>query len=282
MAYTRGTSSNIVVGAAAIFVAPQTALVPAIGTEDYKTTVAAASNWTNIGYTSNGLELMFEPNFGEVNVDQLLDVAKMFKQGMKVELKTTFAEATLENLLIATAGKLTELAGDVLQLNSGNLGEYPIERQLIAVGASIQDATDVTKEYQRIYTAKRVLSIQNVTVSAKKDAATQFEVTFRLLPDNDGNYGSIADRVIGAAAANIEVVEFIAGTTVATALKTILVAKQFDTAKITFEYIFTGATAGNDGKVIAVVKTSNGVNVPNETAVAVTTALTIKTYKFVS
>jgi hypothetical protein len=53
----------------------------------------------------NGLELVFQPDFGEVQVDQLLDVAKLYKQGMQVNLNTAFAEATLENLLVAIAGK---------------------------------------------------------------------------------------------------------------------------------------------------------------------------------
>jgi hypothetical protein len=31
-------------------------------------------------------------------------------------------------------------------------------------------------------------------VSAKRDSATAFEVSFRLLPDNNGAYGKIVDR----------------------------------------------------------------------------------------
>jgi len=38
------------------------------------------------------------------------------------------------------------------------------------------------------------VSIDSVTVSAKRDAATSFEVSFRLLPDNNGAYGKIVDR----------------------------------------------------------------------------------------
>ena len=210
--YSRGTATNIVVGAAAIFT-NETANtdLPAIpaevdpGTGTYangtgysyvETLSQENSGWTNVGYTANGLELTFQPAFGEVKVDQILDVAKLYKQGMKVELKTTFAEATLQNLLVATAatkpiGTDTVTGGDSLELLSGELGEYPIERSLIAVGASVQaDASTV----ERIYQAHRVLSIQNVTVAAKRDTATEFEVTFRLLPNNDGSYGKIVDR----------------------------------------------------------------------------------------
>lgn len=199
MAYTRGSSANIVVGAAAIFVNDTAnAELPAVATGkealSYKETLAADTAWTNVGYTANGLELTFQPDFGEVKVDQVLDVAKLYKQGMKVELKTTFAEATLENLIVAIASNKTVgdlLGGDSLELTAGELGEYPVERSLIAVGASTQPGTGIT---ERVYKANRVLSIQNVTVAAKRDTATEFEVTFRLLPDDTGAYGAIVDR----------------------------------------------------------------------------------------
>ena len=41
-------------------------------------------------------------------------------------------------------------------------------------------------------------SIQNVMVNAKRDSATEFDVTFRLLPDDNGAYGKIVDRIISA------------------------------------------------------------------------------------
>lgn len=197
--YKRGTSANIVVGAAAIFINEESNVtIPnRVTTESYKTTLQSDTNWRNVGYTSNGLELSFEPDFGEVKVDQLLDVAKLYKQGMKVTLKTSFAEATLENLLVAIAAKDTDLSGSTLTLKSGDLGDFPIERTLVAVGASIQDVTAPVENSERIYAANRVLSIQNVTVSAKRDAATEFEVTFRLLPDDNGTYGKIIDRTYG-------------------------------------------------------------------------------------
>jgi hypothetical protein len=201
MAYTRGNSAQIIVGAAALFthkLGPLTAEAgyskPAFeATKSYKDTVTAAEGWTNVGYTSTGLELTFTPNFGEVTVDQILDTARLYKQGMKVELKTSFAEATLENLLFSIAGKDSQLVGSELTLASGDIGEVPVEAGLIAVGPGTGDAA-ASANTERVYVAYRVLSIQNVTVAAKRDAATEFAVTFRLLPDNNANYGKIIDR----------------------------------------------------------------------------------------
>ncbi|MBM3910139.1 MAG: hypothetical protein FJ356_00645 [Thaumarchaeota archaeon] len=210
MAYERGTSNNIIVGAAALFIA-DTTLTPATleafdATESFKETLSGAEDYTNVGYTMNGLELQFQPDFGEVAVDQVLDVAKLYKQGMQVNLATAFAEATLENLLLALAfsgsdltGTKSTSAGRVLNLSAGNIGECPVERGIVAVGPGTGDCVN-SDSVERVYTAYRALSIENVTVSAKRDEASMFEVSFRLLPeDSSGSYGKIVDRTITGA-----------------------------------------------------------------------------------
>ena len=214
MAYSRGSSSNIIVGAAALFThnagpigydedgkvtdvqAASDLPVFTASTTSYKDTLSADSDYTNIGYTSNGLELAFNPDFGNVAVDQLLDVARLFKQGMTVNLKTSFAEATLENLLVATAGKNSDLPTAVsgvhqMRLSAGDIGDVPLERGLVAVGPGSGSSLDPK---ERIYVAYRALSIESVTVSAKRDAASMFDVSFRLLPNDDASYGKIVDR----------------------------------------------------------------------------------------
>lgn len=205
-------AKNIIVGAAKIFIAPiDTALATAVATESYADTLDADVNWGSIGYTSNGLELQFAPEFGEVNVDQVLDVAKLFKSGMTVTMNTSMAETTLENLAFALATseavsttpaireKDTVPAGTWvggvggLDLSAGGLGDCPVEKSLVAVGPGPGDCGD-TAIAERVYTAFRVLSIESVTVSAKRDEASMFDVSFRLLPDSKGYYGQIIDR----------------------------------------------------------------------------------------
>lgn len=216
MAYTRGNSKNIIVGAAALFVADNplspTAVTStgAAGVSTYPTFTSSASyrdtlsdetDFVNIGYTSDGLEVAFEPDFGEVSVDQVLDVAKLYKQGMKVSMKTSFAEATLENLLISLAYAESELTGSKstsggqeLNLSAGDIGECPVERGIVAVGPGTGDCA-VSDKVERVYVAYRALSIESVNVTAKRDEATKFEVNFRLLPeDTTGSYGKIIDR----------------------------------------------------------------------------------------
>lgn len=202
MAYTRGSSNDIIVGAAALFTYEAGALADAdrpafVAGTSYKETLSNDADFRNVGYTMNGLEIQFQPDFGEVAVDQVLDVAKLFKQGMQVNLNTTFAESTLENLLFALAGKDADLAAvatfPTLNLSAGDIGDVPVERGLIAVGPGTGDATE---NIERVYVAYRALSIESVSVSAKRDEATMFEVSFRLLPNNSGSYGKIVDRTV--------------------------------------------------------------------------------------
>ncbi len=138
-------------------------------------------------------------------MDQVLDVAKLYKQGMQVNLATAFAEATLENLLLSLAYSDSKLSGTkstsngrVLDLSAGDIGECPVERGIVAVGPGTGDCAD-SAYVERVYTAYRALSIENVTVSAKRDSASMFEVSFRLLPEDiSGSYGKIVDRTWSA------------------------------------------------------------------------------------
>jgi hypothetical protein len=231
MAYSRGDSKQIIVGAAAMFVSTAAEFDPEAVTPDlpdfvagtsYRDTLSDSLAVRNVGYTSNGLELQFQPDFGEVQVDQLLDVAKLYKQGMQVNLNTAFAEATLENLLIAIAASASDLSpalddAGVLKVDnpvdvpaasgtafvqsfdiqSGALGECPVERGIVAVGPGTGDC-EAGSSIERVYVAYRALSIESVTVSAKRDEASMFEVSFRLLPANNGSYGKVIDRLVPA------------------------------------------------------------------------------------
>lgn len=225
MAYTRGDSKQIIVGAAAMFVSndgefnPTTALPDFVAGEQYQETLSGSAGTglvRNVGYTMNGLELQFQPDFGEVQVDQVLDVAKLYKQGMQVNLATAFAEASLENLLVAIAASDNDYDADatidspleadggtkatasIMNLSAGSIGECPVERGLVAVGPGTGDC-DPGEYVERIYVAYRALSIDNVTVSAKRDEPSMFEVSFRLLPDDaSGSYGKIVDRTVAA------------------------------------------------------------------------------------
>jgi hypothetical protein len=162
--------------------------------------------YRNVGYTNNGLQVTYNPSYGSVTVDQLLDTAKLFKESMEVMIATEMAEGTLENVLTVfgqSSSTLTEGATvDKLGLAGGALGEAPTERQLVAVGQAPTSGTGVSKA-ERVYYARRVLSVQQSQFSLARNAASTFPVTFRLLPDGSKSgqeYGFIVDRVLNKTA----------------------------------------------------------------------------------
>lgn len=226
-------AKNIIVGAGTVYIGKNTGTeytendIPSSGT------LAAAgatntfdnpanvnsTNWTHVGYTSEGVTFDFSPDYGEVQVDQLLDVAKIFKQGQKVSVKTTFTEATLENFLVAMGADSNDL-GTVsssgnnslrsLTLNGGALGYSPIERSLLVVGPapdSLKGAASASRA-ERLYIGYRAVSMETVSIGVKRNEATVFPVTFRLLPSStnvgssltgsEATYGKIIDRVYTA------------------------------------------------------------------------------------
>ena len=111
-----------------------------------------------------------------------------------------------------------------LNLAAGAVGDTPVERTLLAVGSAPRQIgssydpsagspagtgaavspvhTSDLKQKERVYVARRVVSIDTTAHSLKRDAATVFPVTFRCLPDSDyayagSEYGVVIDRVYG-------------------------------------------------------------------------------------
>jgi hypothetical protein len=168
---------------------------------------AATTDWRHLGFTTDGVEFSYEPDFGEVEVDQLLDAAKMFKQGMTASVNTTLAEATLENLVLAWGQKGASLGvapapdatGQELGIASGALLDEPIERSLVFVGPAPRNATN--KRRERLYHVRRALNVEASSHSLSKTDSTTIPVALRLLPDpyySGKEYGIIRDRQVEA------------------------------------------------------------------------------------
>jgi hypothetical protein len=194
-------------------------------TKGAKASVAldASASVRNVGFTNNGLQITYNPTYDSVTVDQLLDTAKLFKSAMEVMIATELAEGTLTNVLAvfgqgaSTLTKNGSASTDAyptkgatsadnvdltLGMEAGALGIQPTERQLFAVGQAPtlakQSSAEVSATTERVYYARRVLSVQQSQFSLARNAASTFPVTFRLLPDNayaGSEYGKIIDRV---------------------------------------------------------------------------------------
>lgn len=235
MAQSVGNARNILVGASPLFLSnidindadyianaeagvaiaagATTVGVPAFASGvSYKDTLNAVNQsaglygYRNVGFTNNGLQITYNPTFDSVTVDQLLDTAKLFKSAMEVMIATEMSEGTLENIvtvfgqqsdsLSTTGAGVTKV--DTLKIAAGALGQAPTERQLIAVGLA---PTASSTSSERVYYARRVLSVQQSQFSLARTTPTTFPVTFRLLPDASyagSEYGKIIDRVLVA------------------------------------------------------------------------------------
>jgi len=234
-------TKNVIVGAADLFISvgnnsnstgrpatDATTLGTLFGaSQSARENLLASSAYNEVGFTSTGLEISYEPNYGEVMVDQLLDAARLFKQTLKVMLKTELVEATLENLtlswgqmdsyFVATTGSavsalssgtpVSSETGATLNMAAGALGDAPVERTLIAVGnapATIKGTATTKRNKERVYVARRVVSIDTTAHGLKRDNATVFPVNFRCLPDDSNaayagaEYGVVIDRVWGS------------------------------------------------------------------------------------
>jgi hypothetical protein len=214
--YDRSMEAGVTnAGTAAVGSVKPSTLVPAFASgASYTDTLNAATPnkeggvtaaaYRNVGFTNNGLQISYQPTYDSVTVDQLLDTAKLFKSAMQVQISTEMAEGTLENVLAVFGQKGNSLestgsdltAVDTLKLEAGALGAAPTERQLIAVG---QAPTAEATRTERVYYARRVLSVEQSQFSLARTAATTFPVTFRLLPDAEAvgsEYGKIIDRVL--------------------------------------------------------------------------------------
>lgn len=208
-----GNKKNILVGAAAVFLGTAGVATPAgitratwvngaaattgPGANDGVTTqVASTAGFRNTGYTQDGLEIASDPSYGDVEVDQLLDAPIIFKDGMGFSISTTFAEATLFNLMVAwgqKAATLTSTASNAdLVLSGGALGDSPEYRGLIAIGNAPKAAgSEVYRE--RVYHAFNVASVEGSGHTMARAEATVVPVTFRALPNDNGDYGIIRD-----------------------------------------------------------------------------------------
>jgi hypothetical protein len=203
---------NIIQGAAEIYLAPKGTAQPAYPGSTADSQKTSLGTFASVGYTSEGLDITFEPDYLDVEVDTLLDSAALFKTRQRVTIATSFTEATLENLAFVLGQKTSTVsgaqaaAGDVksITIDGGSLGSAPEERAFLAIGPGPRDVgagAGTSQAVERIYYAPRVISVESVSVAVKRNEATMFPVTFRCLPDSGASgaeYGKVVDRLYGA------------------------------------------------------------------------------------
>jgi len=188
------TVSNILVGEAAV----------KTGTSNTAMTLADFNNLTDVGATTGGVEISWEPDMVDIEIDQYGDAARVIQSKVKVMVKTTLAEGTLNNL--ATVWNYDNVTGNAdVKANQdgantktfmfGSQSVYPFEYALQIVGNAPGSTASLTKT--RKFNTKRAVSFASSMIAMKREEATLFEVSFRILPVTDDTgyeYGKIIDQ----------------------------------------------------------------------------------------
>ena len=189
------TTSNIVVGEATV----------KTGLSNITMTNADFDTLTDVGATQGGLEISWEPDMVDIEIDQYGDAARVIQSKVKVMVKTTLAEGTLKNLAMAWNYDNT-IGGDALKANTtaantttfhfGSQSVNPFEYALQVTGQAPGSTASVTKT--RKFNTKRAISMTTSMIAMKRAEATVFETSFRILPvtgDSGYEYGKIIDQI---------------------------------------------------------------------------------------
>lgn len=92
------TVTNLIAGPADLYVATFGGAEPA---DSAVATAPASAVWTDMGGTNDGLKLVIDQDFMQLEVDQLIDIPGSRRTKRTVSFETGLAEPTLANLKIA-------------------------------------------------------------------------------------------------------------------------------------------------------------------------------------
>jgi hypothetical protein len=177
------TFSNIIVGEGNLFVGPAT---------------TGEAGAIDVGATQDGVEIAWEPEMVDIEVDQFGDAARVVNSKIKVSIKTKLAEGTLNNMILAWNygnAKLTTGAS-FATLQVGIQPVYPEERFIKIVGTA--PGTTASAEKDRTYRCNRCIQYSASSHMLQRAENTAFPVDFRILPDptkTGAEYGTIVDSL---------------------------------------------------------------------------------------
>ena len=157
------TSTNLIQGPATLYLAP-------FGTAEPATVAAApATGWVDVGGTQEGVELGIADEYAVLGVDQVIYEIERRRTGRVLTIKTSLAEATLENL--AHAINNTAPAAGALTADDGLTAFAPAYKAALLDGIA-------PGGFRRRIILRKCLSTDSVAMAYKKDGQTLIPVTF--------------------------------------------------------------------------------------------------------
>lgn len=171
-----GNADNVVVGVGDVYVSPVgTALPTQTGG-----VFTFGAGWTNVGYTKDGVEVLYSQEIFEGKVDQELSPVVRMLMGEKMSIKTKLAETTIENIQRAIPASTLSTAGGLKTLHMG--GGALSEIQVAFCGKGGVDELDA--EFQRVFILYRSQSDAPVNIGHKANDLTVLDVTWTALADS--------------------------------------------------------------------------------------------------
>ena len=157
------TSTNLIQGPATLYISSFGSTEPA--------TISAApvAPWVDAGGTKDGVELGVADEYAVLGVDQVIYEIERRRTGRVLTIKTSLAEATLENL--AHAINNTAPAAGVLTADDGLTAFNPPYKAVLLDGIA-------PGGFRRRIILRKCLSTDSVAMAYKKDGQTLIPVTF--------------------------------------------------------------------------------------------------------
>ncbi len=94
-----GTTANIVIGSAALYVAPVGIVIPTLTGNE-----SDFAAFSKPGYTNDGIEWDYAATYYDVKVDEVLGIVKKKTVSHKLTMTTKLSEGTLQNLALCCSG----------------------------------------------------------------------------------------------------------------------------------------------------------------------------------
>jgi len=146
----------------------------------------------SLGYTSGGVNLVASSDRMDKEVDQSYAPVGIHKIRETYQIRTSLAEATLDNLKIVWEQTEAVVESSPTRTLSWGMNPAVVEHELEFKGKSPEG-------YDRTYTVYKAVVWEVGEIPHMKDALTLIPVTFRILPDTSKpagkEYGYIVDTM---------------------------------------------------------------------------------------
>jgi hypothetical protein len=173
-----GDASNVLVGSAALYVAPYGTDLPDFEAVDFE----IPAEWTAVGFTDDGTELGFSVTVKDIKVDEQRAPIQKIIDEEKGTISAKLAESTLQNLYDAIATATLEAAVPA--------GPTSVGYQRVTLGGGDLKYVSVMlignapgNGLKRVIIGYKAISQANVTMAFKRTDKTVMNVEFGLIAD---------------------------------------------------------------------------------------------------